>query len=858
MNNDQLIKLLNQSESQEELIELIHELQLRQIELDKQYEQLGKTNEELGKRYKIYSDLYEYAPVGYITLDEKGNILKINSTTSKLIGVETSKLIGIPFDRFVASESLPHFNHFIQNVFIKETNATCELKMKVQGEKQIYLRLEGTSRITGLKLKNRCLAVISDCTAHIEADNALNEYMQKLSKRVKELDCHYKLSSLKSNSLAELLQQTVEILPPAWQHSDKACARIILDGQTYKTKNFQETIWRQASDIVISGRRSGVVEIFYTEQIYQSNEDPFLIEGKNLLDVIAIRISKITERIRAKEALSNALKASQLREKEIAALFHSSRTILKNQSFPDVARAIFDSCKELIGASSGYVALLSMDGIENEVLFLDSGGLPCHVDSKLPMPIRGLRAEAYLTGKTVYENNFSKSDFIKYIPQGHVRLDNVLFSPLAIGDKVVGIMGIANKSGGFTEDDSRMATSFGELASIALINSRSIEIINKLNRNLEQRVKERTAELQTSNKRLEHEIEEHHRADKDLRNALSEIKKLKDQIEAENIYLRKEVKTQHQFADIIGNSDSMKHTIYLSEQVSRTNTTVLIQGETGTGKELFAAAIHNLSPRKDRPMITVNCAALPSNLIESELFGREKGAFTGADTLQVGRFEIANNSTLCLDEIGELPLEIQAKLLRVIQYGKFERLGSSKTINVDVRILATTNRNLEEEVKNGRFRQDLFYRLNVFPITVPSLRQRNGDIPLLVQAFVRRYARKSGKKIDSIPKETMRALQDYAWPGNVRELESVIERSVILCLGSTLYLADKLEVASLSSSSNISNLKEMERMHIVRSLMLAGWRINGKNGAASMLGIHPSTLRARMHKLQINRPAPDK
>ncbi|MBU3947512.1 MAG: sigma 54-interacting transcriptional regulator [Proteobacteria bacterium] len=855
MHKDQLIKLLNQPDTQEELLKLIHELQLRQIELDIQIEKLRKTNEELGNRYKKYSDLYEFAPVGYLTLDEKGNILKFNSASSKLLGVERSKLTGIPFCRLVAEESIPLFKQFIQTVFSKQANASCELKIKVQGKKRIYLHIEGTSKIPGLKLKNRCLAVIGDSTAYIEANNALNEYMQKLNKRVKELDCHYKLSSLKSNSLAELLQKTAEILPPAWQHSDKACARIILDGQSYKTRNFQETIWRQASNIIINGRPAGTVEVGYLEQIAQSSEeDPFLFEERNLLDVIATRISKIIERVRAKEALSNAFKASQLREREIAALFNSSRAILKNQSFPDAARAIFDACKELIGASSGYVALLSIDGIENEVLFLDSGGLPCNVDSKLPMPIRGLRAEAYRTGKTVYENNFSNSSWIQFIPKGHVRLNNVLFSPLAIGGKVVGIMGIANKSGGFTEDDSRMATSFGELASIALMNSMSIETIKELNRNLELRVEERTAELQTSNKYLEQEIEEHREADKALRKALSEIKKLKDQIEAENIYLRKEVKTQHQFADIIGNSDSMKHAIYLSEQVSNTNTTVLIQGETGTGKELFAAAIHNLSPRKDRPMITVNCAALPSNLIESELFGREKGAFTGADSLQVGRFEIANNSTLCLDEIGELPLEIQAKLLRAIQYSKFERLGSSKTIKVDVRILATTNRNLEEEVRNGRFRQDLFYRLNVFPITVPPLRRRKEDIPLLVGAFVSKFARKSGKKIDSIPKETMRILQDYSWPGNVRELESVIERSVILCPETTLYLADKLEPVPLPLSSGISTLEEIERMHILRSLSLTGWRINGKNGTASLLGIHPSTLRARMHKLKIKRP----
>jgi transcriptional regulator with GAF, ATPase, and Fis domain len=236
------------------------------------------------------------------------------------------------------------------------------------------------------------------------------------------------------------------------------------------------------------------------------------------------------------------------------------------------------------------------------------------------------------------------------------------------------------------------------------------------------------------------------------------------------------------------------------------------------------------------------------------LFGREKGAFTGADTRQVGRFEIAHGSTLCLDEIGELPLELQGKLLRVIQHNEFERLGSSQTIKVDVRIVATTNRNLEEEVRQGRFRQDLYYRLNVFPITVPPLRQRKEDIPLMVQAFVERYSRKLGKQITTIQKEMMEALQNYPWPGNVRELESIIERAVILCPGPVLQLADKLEISSPPISSVVKTLEETERNQILKILSETQWRIEGKDSAAVILGLHPSTLRARMHKLGIVRP----
>jgi formate hydrogenlyase transcriptional activator len=359
------------------------------------------------------------------------------------------------------------------------------------------------------------------------------------------------------------------------------------------------------------------------------------------------------------------------------------------------------------------------------------------------------------------------------------------------------------------------------------------EALQKAHNELEVKVEERTAELQT---------------------ALMKIEVMKDELEAENIYFRDEHKMKHQFENIIGESDGLKYVLYRAEQVAPANTTVLILGETGTGKDLIAAAIHHMSPRKERPLFTVNCAALPGNLIESELFGREKGAFTGADTRRMGRFEIANGSTLCLDEIGELPLELQIKLLRVIQHQEFERLGSSQTVKVDVRLMATTNRNLEEEIRKGRFRQDLYYRLNVFPITLPPLRQRQEDVPPMVQAFVDRYSRKLGKQITTISKETMRTLQDYPWPGNVRELESIIERAVILCPGPVLHLADKLDISSPAISSAVRTMEATERHHMLKILSEKKWRIEGKEGAAAILGLNPSTLRARMHKLGIIRP----
>ena len=294
--------------------------------------------------------------------------------------------------------------------------------------------------------------------------------------------------------------------------------------------------------------------------------------------------------------------------------------------------------------------------------------------------------------------------------------------------------------------------------------------------------------------------------------------------------------------------------LYKVEQIAGSDTTVLVLGETGTGKELVARAIHGLSLRKNRALVKVNCAALPTNLIESELFGHEKGAFTGSHSRRLGRFEVANGATLFLDEIGELPLELQSKLLRVLQDGEFERLGSSHTVKVDVRIVAATNRNLEEEVRKGRFREDLLYRLNIFPITMPPLRDRMEDIPLLVDFYVKKISKRMGKTIELISAGVMNALQNYHWPGNVRELENVLERAVINSSGPKLRLVDELKKPSKGLSTSQKTLEAVERDYIVQTLEQTHWKVGGKNSAAEILGLDRSTLRARMRKLDIQKP----
>jgi len=378
------------------------------------------------------------------------------------------------------------------------------------------------------------------------------------------------------------------------------------------------------------------------------------------------------------------------------------------------------------------------------------------------------------------------------------------------------------------------------------------EVLRNAHTELERRVEERTVELVKANEELEAVLEDRKRVELELREALSEVKRLNDQLKAERTYLQEEIKLEYNHENIIGRSDELKYTLYKVEQIAESNTTVLVLGETGTGKELIARAIHGSSLRKDRPLLKINCTTLPLNLIESELFGHERGAFTDAFDRRIGRFEAANGATLFLDEIGEMPLEVQPKLLRVIQDGEFERLGSSRTIKVDVRIIAATNRNLEEEVRNGRFRKDLWYRLSIFPISVPALREHMEDIPQLVKYYVDKISRRLGKSIESIPTTVMNTLQNYHWPGNVRELENVIERAVINSSGPKLRLADELKTPHKDLTPP-KTLEKLEHDHIVRVLEQTHWKVSGKNGASEILGLNVSTLRARMRKLGIRR-----
>ncbi len=351
------------------------------------------------------------------------------------------------------------------------------------------------------------------------------------------------------------------------------------------------------------------------------------------------------------------------------------------------------------------------------------------------------------------------------------------------------------------------------------------------------------------------------RADERLRQALAEVEALKNRLHAENVYLQEEIQGEHNFAEMVGSSPALLACLRQVEQVAATDSTVLVLGETGTGKELIARAVHSRSERRDRPLVKVNCSAISAGLVESELFGHVKGAFTGALDRRIGRFELADGGTIFLDEVGDLPPETQVKLLRVLQEREFEPVGSSRTIKVNVRVIAATNRNLEEAVASGRFRADLFYRLNVFPIRVPPLRDRRGDIPQLAMFFLARFAKEFGKPVEVVSQSTMERLIGYDWPGNVRELQNIIERAAVLSSGRVLELGPDLlpigrpqRAAQPEAGSDAVTLEEMERRHIRAALERSRWVVEGPSGAAKGLGLHPNTLRSRMSRLGITRP----
>ena len=511
---------------------------------------------------------------------------------------------------------------------------------------------------------------------------------------------------------------------------------------------------------------------------------------------------------------AEAAQQSLARERDrLSLVLEINNAIVSHLELPELLKAISACLRRVIPHDFAWFCLYDPATRQLHAHALDFPTNQDFVRAGDPIPLEGTPdGLAFSSQKMVHVRSLSLTEFPADIMKRAAAegLKSGCAVPLISHGRALGTLSVVSmKEDAFTDDDAKLFSWIGNQVSLAVANSI----------------------------------------------AYQEISSLRDKLAKEKLYLEEEIQTAYNFEEIVGDSRALKLVLKEVQTVAATDSTVLILGETGSGKELVARALHNLSNRRERTFVKLNCAAIPTGLLESELFGHEKGAFTGAIATKIGRFELADRGTLFLDEVGEIPLELQVKLLRVLQEQEFERLGSTRTIRVNVRILAATNRDLDHMVEEQRFRSDLYYRLKVFPITVPSLRERPEDIPLLVRHFAQKFAQRMKKRIETIPSEAMKALQAYDWRGNVRELENFIERAVILTQGTDLFvsLAELKRTPSHTTNSGTTTLEQAEREHILKALRESDWIIGGPSGAAAKLGMKRTTLQSKMQKLGISR-----
>jgi formate hydrogenlyase transcriptional activator len=549
--------------------------------------------------------------------------------------------------------------------------------------------------------------------------------------------------------------------------------------------------------------------------------DIYTAEEVCFLSVVAEQIALAFDNALHFDALQASQQQMLKKNERVALLLELTNHVVSNLEFRDLLRAVVASTRRVMGCDGVGITLPDTDNTHLRIYALDFALSDESLQEESLVPIdEDVSGAVFRTGK-LWCGSVLEARRLGMKDASQAEVGTVCILPLVSRGRVLGTFGVVKyQDAAFAGDDIEFLSQIGNQIAIAVENAC----------------------------------------------AFGQIRELKDQLSKEKLYLEDEIRTGMNFAQIIGNSAPLRKVLKRVETVAPTDSTVLIYGETGTGKELIARGIHDLSPRRAKPFVKLNCAAIPTGLLESELFGHEKGAFTGAITQRIGRFEVANGGTIFLDEVGEIPLELQTKLLRVLQEREFERLGSSRTLRTDARLIAATNRDLEAMVSEQKFRSDLFFRLNVFPVHVPPLRDRQGDIPLLVRHFTQQFSGRMKKAIDTIPSAAMDALCRYHWPGNIRELQNVIERAVIISTGASLRMdvGDlKFAKAGLPAESPVSPkptngalhdvLEETERHQILKALKQSNWVVAGPNGAAAHLGMKRSTLQLRMHKLRIAR-----
>src|SRR5467141_1316603 len=550
--------------------------------------------------------------------------------------------------------------------------------------------------------------------------------------------------------------------------------------------------------------------------------DIYIAEEVHFLSVVAEQIALAFDNALHFDAAHASQQQLLKKNERVGVLLELTNRVVSNLEFRDLLRAVVASTRRVMGCDGVGITLPDTDHAHLRVYALDFAFSDESVHEESLVPIdEDVSGAVFRTGK-LWCGSVLEARRLGMKDTAQVEVGTVCILPLFSRGRVLGTFGVVKyQDNAFTSDDIEFLIQIASQIAIAVENAC----------------------------------------------AFGQIRELKDQLSKEKLYLEDEIRTEMNFAQIIGNSAPLRRVLKHVETVAPTDSTVLIYGETGTGKELIARGIHDLSPRRSKPFVKLNCAAIPTGLLESELFGHEKGAFTGAIAQRMGRFEVADGGTIFLDEIGEIPLELQTKLLRVLQEREFERLGSSRTLRTDARLIAATNRDLEAMVSEQKFRSDLFFRLNVFPVHVPSLRERDGDIPLLARHFTQQFSRRMKKVVETIPSAAMDALCRYHWPGNIRELQNVIERAVIISTGPALSVdvadlkfpkggppsAEKPASPKSTNGALHEVLEETERQQILRAVKQSNWIVSGPNGAAARLGMKRSTLQKRMHKLGIAR-----